>query len=202
LHKFPQSIYHGLARLFGTMAEITAVLNDAEFQQVLLANQVSLEQVQDPNWIVTAENFSKLRANPNSWVAQELATLKALHVKTPVTLDDFVNQTTHFVDAIKKPKGKTAVKNDPAEAFRNRMAEAQASGKVIDISSFDPVKYGGYKLITKPVPGGRSQRSCLESFPICSTNRESVVAYLQVLGYTGDQLNQLVGEWVQPAARS
>lgn len=202
LSKNTASIYHGLARLFGTIAEISAVLSDPEYQQALIAAGVNLNDLNDPNWVVNSATLAKFKAEPNSWVNLEIAEVKKRQTKVPATLDDFSAGVEVLYDALKKGKSKTAVKDDPSTAFRAKLTELQTTGKVLDVTGFDALKMKNFKAITRPQPGGRSQRSCLDSLPICATNRESILAFLNVLAMSPEDVQRIAAEWIQPGTRA
>lgn len=199
LTKNPTSIYHGVLRAFGTLEAIQALLTDQAFVATLVTAGVDLNQINDPVWVLNQASLAALKTQPESWVSQELALVKQRQVKTPVSLDAVHDRAKSWMDAFKVAKPvKLAAKSDPVTLMRERMDEMAAKGWVVDVTTFNVKTGKGAKNAKRPAVNGRSQRSALISLPVAATTREAIAGFLNYLGYSLADIQQLLLEWQPP----
>ena len=203
LAKKPLCIYHGLGRLFGTADEIVKVMGSPEYQEAMQAAGADLSQINNPDYFVNLETFHRLRTDPNSWLSREFDAIKLQQAKPEVSLTSLTEEVDNLVNLLRQGRSKISGQERPAEAFRQKMIDVKAQGKVIDVSAFNPMTCTGYKVIARPRPDGRSTRAVLphELFAVCSTNAAALKGFLSVLGYDEENIRHLMAMWEPPVQK-
>lgn len=204
LAKKPLCIYHGLGRLFGTVEEIVKVMGTPEYQEAMQAAGADLSQINNADYFVNLDTFHRLRADPHSWLSREFDAIKQQQAKPEVSLTSLTEEVDNLANLLRQGRSKISGQERPAEAFRQKMIDVKAQGKVIDVSAFNPMTCTGYKVIARPRPDGRSTRAVLphEHFAVCSTNAAALKGFLSVLGYDEENIKHLMAMWEPPVVKA
>lgn len=203
ISKQPGMMYHGAARLFGSLDAINAALSDPLYIQALSVAGIDIAALTNPLWLVAAGTLRQLADDPNSWYNQEIAQVKLRQARPETTFDENIDAIREMYDAFRRPALRSIMKEDPRRAISLRLSQiALDPTKVLDVSDFN-VKadgtIGGMKAARRPAHGGRSTRSPIQSLPVVSTNLQALKAFLAVAGYTDTQQKVFISEWVPPA---
>ena len=190
-------LYHGLLRCVGTDQAIQEFVDNPENIDALINAGMTddVSELNNSKWVVNREVLEEYRNVPDSWIYKELMANKQVNMKPVKRVDDHCGEVSAYLEAIKASRSKTAIKKDPVTGLRLKVEEAGKINKVLDVSKFVKEKLSGYKACDAPKEGGRSRRSRIVSYPICSDNPDTLADFLSAMGLSEEQVASVVAEW-------